>query len=76
MRKTVAPQFVVCVDNKGYAGSLEVRKLYQLIADTDAAEHNQIRVIDESGEDYLYGADRFIPVELSREESRAVLKAS
>ena len=46
--------FVVCVRNTGFAASLEVRKLYAFLQDDDAEAHNLIRVIDESGEDYLY----------------------
>ncbi len=46
--------FVVCVGNKGYEASLEIRKIYQTIHDLEASKHDQVRVIDESGEDYLY----------------------
>jgi hypothetical protein len=47
------PRFVVCVNNKDYPASLELRKLYQVVADEAAAKHHQLRVIDESGEDYI-----------------------
>ena len=57
-------QFVVCVKNEGYPASLELRKIYQVMADVRAAEHQMIRVIDESGEDYLYPADYFVPIKL------------
>ena len=57
-------QFVVCVKNEGYPASLELRKIYQVVADVCAAEHQMIRVIDESGEDYLYPADFFVPIQL------------
>ena len=57
-------QFVVCVKNEDYSASLELRKIYQVIPDARAAEHRLIRVIDESGEDYLYPADYFVPIEL------------
>ena len=50
--------------NQGYAVSLELRKLYVAVPDTQAAKHKQLRVIDESGEDYLYPADRFAVVDL------------
>ncbi len=53
------PEFVVCVDNCNYEVSLETRKLYEIITDVDAEKHGQIRVIDESGEDYLYPATLF-----------------
>lgn len=57
-------QFVVCVKNQGYAASLELRKIYQVVEDTRAEEHGLIRVIDESGEDYLYPAEYFAAIEL------------
>ena len=52
-------EFVVCIDNHGYEASLEMRKLYEIIEDTDADKHGQLRVIDEFGEDYLYSATHF-----------------
>lgn len=52
-------RFGVCTDNRGYPASLEVGKLYPVIPDAEAAKHGYIRVIDESGEDYGYSADRF-----------------
>jgi len=58
------PQFAVCINNKGYAASLEVGKLYQVIPDATAATHGYIRVVDESGEDYGYAATRFFPLEV------------
>ena len=51
--------FAVCVNNKGYAASLEVGKLYRVIADGLAEKHGYLRVVDESGEDYAYSSDRF-----------------
>lgn len=55
---------VVCTKNSGYEVSLELRKLYEVVPDVDAEKHGQVRVIDESGEDYLYPKSFFIPVEL------------
>jgi len=52
-------QFAICVDNQGYEVSLETRKLYKVLADTEAERHGQLRVIDESGEDYLYPETAF-----------------
>lgn len=66
-------RFAVCIKNKGYPASLEVRKIYRVIPDTSAAKHRYIRVIDESGEDYLYPADYFIFVDLSPAVERALL---
>ena len=64
--KRLKTQFVVCVKNEGYAASLELRKIYQVVVDTRAEEHGLIRVIDESGEDYLYPAEYFAAIELPR----------
>ncbi len=70
------PQFVVCIKNKHYPASLELRKLYQVVADRIAAKLHQIRIIDESGEDYLYPEDYFIPVRLPEGAERAVRNAA
>ena len=59
-------RFVVCIKNTGYLASLELRKIYQVVPDARAAKHQFIRVIDESGEDYLYPADYFVLIELPK----------
>ena len=69
-------RFVVCVKNKGYAAALELRKLYQVVEDQTAAKLHQIRVIDESGEDYLYPEDYFVPVQFPQSAEKAVRRAS
>lgn len=56
--------FMICVENRGYESSLESRKLYEVLIDRAAEKHHQIRVIDESGEDYLYPEKFFAPVRL------------
>ena len=56
--------FAICVRNDGYEGTLELRKLYEIIEDGTAAQHDSIRVVDESGEDYLYPTDWFIRLDL------------
>lgn len=56
--------FVLCVDNKGYEVSLERRKIYEALADEDAATHGQLRVIDESGDDYLFPSTFFVAIEV------------
>jgi len=56
--------FMICVNNYGYESSLETRKLYEVLTDRMAVKHHQIRVIDESGEDYLYPEKFFAPVRL------------
>ena len=74
--KRTEPQFVVCIRNKQYPASLELRKLYQVLPDQAAAKHGQVRVIDESGEDYLYPEGYFIAVELPQSAERAVRRAT
>ena len=69
-------QFVICIKNDDYPASLEVRKLYQTIPDTEAKKNNQIRVIDESGEDYLYPEDYFVSVTLPHATEQAIIKAA
>jgi hypothetical protein len=59
-----ASRFVVCIRNDDYEASLECRKIYELVPDALAAEHQQLRVIDESGEDYLYPAEFFLSIDL------------
>ena len=66
---------VICVRNDGYAASLERRKLYAVIPDAEAAQHGQLRIVDESGEDYLYPADYFVAAQLPKSIERAVLEA-
>jgi len=56
--------FMICVDNRGYSASLEIRKLYEVLTDKAAERNHQVRVIDESGEDYLYPDKFFAPVRL------------
>ena len=52
-------QFALCLENQGYPASLEVGKLYRVIPDADATAHDYVRIVDESGEDYAFTADRF-----------------
>jgi hypothetical protein len=68
--------FVVCVNNEGYEASLELRKIYQAVPDPVAAKLRQVRVIDESGEDFLFPAAYFAPIELAPSVKRAVLAAT
>ncbi len=68
--------FAVCIKNDDYPASLELHKIYQVLPDEDAAANGDIRVIDESGEDYLYPADYFIVVELPEAARRALLAAA
>jgi len=62
--KNGAFHFAVCIDNSGYPASLELYKIYRVLPDKDAAKDGDLRVIDESGEDYLYSATRFMQIKL------------
>ena len=69
-------QFAVCVDNSGYEASLERNKIYVVLSDKDAESDMDIRVVDESGEDYLFSATRFVPIEVPAAVKASLLKAS
>jgi hypothetical protein len=73
-RKKAELQFVVCVRNED-CEDLELRKIYQVLRDEAATEDGYIRVVDESGEDYLYPADYFLPIELSKDLEKALVAA-
>ncbi len=75
-KSKTAIQFAVCVDNSEYPASLELHKIYRVLPDEDAAADGDIRVVDESGEDYLYPADYFVLVELPREVRESLLRAA
>ena len=66
--------FAVCIRNEEYEASLELRKIYEILKDPDAASHQMIRVVDEEGEDYLYPASWFVPIELPRNVEQAILE--
>ncbi len=68
--------FAVCINNKRYQASLDVGKLYRIIPDEEAESHGYLRVVDESGDDYGYAADRFFRLEVPRPLERALLRAS
>jgi hypothetical protein len=69
-------RLVICLDNSGYEVSLERRKIYIAVADAQAARHGRIRVVDESGDDYLYPEKRFIEAELPQATRRAVMQVA
>jgi hypothetical protein len=71
-----AKHFAVCVRNDGYGGTLETRKLYEVLEDPSAAKRNSIRVIDESGEDYVYPATWFVRVNLPETVEAQLLELS
>jgi len=70
------PQYVVCVRNEDYTASLELRKIYAVIPDADADAHGMVRLVDESGEDYLYPRSFFLPIEVPQRVSEALALAS
>jgi hypothetical protein len=63
-------KFGLCVKNKGYAASLEMRKVYRVLSDAEALKSGMLRVIDESGEDYLYPEEFFVILDLPKEAQR------
>ena len=69
-------RFVVCVNNDGYQASLERNKIYVALPDPEAESAGDIRVIDESGEDYLFSAKRFVAIELPQAVRASVRRAS
>jgi hypothetical protein len=74
--KKTALKFAVCVNNRDYPASLELHKIYRVLPDKDAARDGDLRVIDESGEDYLYPADRFVPISVPDAVQKSLLKAA
>lgn len=74
--KVASAQLLICVENKGYIASLEKRKIYLSPSDPLAVKHGHVRVIDESGEDYLYPKQFFMPVTLPHAVRKAILKAA
>ena len=74
-RKSVL-KFAVCVSNADYPASLELHKIYRVLPDADADTEGDIRVVDESGEDYLYPAEYFVFVELPKSVEKSLLRAA
>ena len=74
MAKSV--RFAICVSNSGGPASLELRKVYRLVSDPAAASEGLVRVVDESGEDYLYPDKFFVPIEVPKAAVRAFSKRS
>ncbi len=75
-KKSAGRSLVVCIENEGYAASLEPRKIYVSVPDEEAQKHGLLRVIDESGEDYLYPKTLFRALELPPPVKRAVLASA
>jgi hypothetical protein len=76
MARSQAKQLVVCVSNEGYPVSLEKRKIYVALRDAAAEEHGLLRIVDESGDDYLYPKAFFRSIALPQAVRRAVLAAA
>lgn len=73
--QALANHFAVCLNNEDYKASLEVGKIYRVIDDEEARANELIRVIDESGEDYAFSANRFYPIEVPKPVEEALLAA-
>ena len=69
-------RFAVCVNNTDYPASLELHKIYRVLRDADALSDGDLRVVDESGEDYLYPAGDFVLIHLPHAVERSLLRAS
>jgi hypothetical protein len=75
-KRKSARRFVVCLNNDGYEASLERNKLYVVLPDSDAESEGDVRVVDESGEDYLYPADWFVVLDVPKAVEESLLRAS
>jgi len=69
-------KLVICIENSDYPASLEKRKIYELLPDPEAQKIGQVRIIDESGEDYLYPSELFIEANLPKAVQTAVIEAA
>ena len=67
-------RFAVCVNNADYPASLELHKIYRVLTDGDAEADGDLRIVDESGEDYLYPADYFVLTELPQAVEKSLLQ--
>jgi len=78
MEKTqeTSPEFVVCINNDDYPASLELHKIYLVVPDEDVAADGDIRVIDESREDYIYPASYFAHINVPEDVEQSLLRAS
>ncbi len=73
-KASAPPRFAVCIDNSNYAASLEQNKIYRVLPDRDAFKDGDLRIVDESGEDYLYSAKRFVPIDVPRKVAASLNK--
>ena len=74
--ENIKPRFALCINNSGYPDDLKVRTVYQVLPDESAAKSDYIRVVDETGEDYLYPAAKFVLIDLPPEAAKALMLAA
>ena len=74
--KKSLPEFVVCINNLDYPASLELHKIYRVLVDKDATEEGDIRIIDESGEDYIYPSSYFVPIQVPQTVEESLRKST
>ncbi len=72
MKEQPVYQYVICISNVDYPASLELHKLYRVLPDEQAAADGDLRVIDESGEDYLYPAEYFLKISVSKKAEKSL----
>ncbi len=72
-KKKEIPRFALCINNEGYEDDLKVRMVYRVLPDESAALSDYLRIVDETGEDYLYPAPLFVPIELPQEAEATLL---
>lgn len=76
MKNKDKTKYVVCINNEGYPASLELRKIYEALPDEESEKHDFLRIIDESGEDYLFPAGFFLPIKVPEAITHAFARAS
>jgi hypothetical protein len=74
--KRQSKQYALCLSNRGHVASLDKRKIYEIVPDVEAARQDMVRVIDESGEDYLYPKTFFVLIQLPKQVEEAFLTAA
>ena len=73
--KHLKARFAICVNNSEYPASLELHKIYRIVPDEDARKDGDLRIIDESGEDYLFPADYFLLIDIPRGSAESLNKS-
>jgi len=68
-------EFVVCINNSDYPASLELHKIYRVINDKEIEDEGDIRIVDESGEDYIYPSSYFVPIQVPQTVEESLLRA-